>query len=85
MMRRPRKEGWYRWVATDDLGPYPIDTMHSQHTIVGYAFKGSDSRWVFHGTHVIRTNAKAFTADHFSMYLCNFVGHGDFEGVKSLI
>ena len=77
-MKRPRKNGWYRWVPTDDDGPYPVGDAGTQCTIVGYAFKGDDSRWGFYGTHVVLTNALALGADGFAMYLSSFVGHGDF-------
>jgi hypothetical protein len=79
--RHPRKAGWYRWIPTDDGGPYNRD---GKREIVGMVFRspkriGGD--WCFFGTHVYTEEDGRQWGNHFSLSLKSFIGHGDFVSV----
>ncbi len=79
-MKRPRKEGWYRFTPIEGTRtPMPG-------VVIGYVFRGAfDGRWNFYGTcpYVMPDGARdGNSCSHFSMLLSSFVGRGEFQAVS---
>jgi len=79
--RNPRKDGWYRWIPTDDQGPFNRD---GKREIVGMVFRSPKrlgGERCFFGTQIYTEADGEQWGNNFSLALRLFIGHGDFVSV----
>jgi len=81
-IKKPKVAGWYRWIPTDDYGPYNRDAKKE---IVGMVFRSPrrlGGHWCFFGNVIYQDDDGRNWGHSFSMSLRRFVGHGDFYSLK---